>query len=148
MNIPDYQIDNILEQFGKHYLKKHLERKGTAGASPALAKEPADGPRQNISRRVAADILERVAHLDQEDGDRPTSLETEAKGDRRDGMKISEGAISSRESEFSFIVVGKDNRKRTRTIPVGNPDAFLVRLERLARQAGQKGSARITNPEQ
>ncbi len=135
MNVPDYQIDNILEQFGKLYLKKHLERKGKTGTSSAPAEGSVDGPRQDISRRVAADILERVAHLDQENGVHPAPLETGVRGNRRDGSKISGGVASSRESEFSFNVVGKDNRKRIRTIPVGNPDAFLERLERLAQGA-------------
>ncbi len=140
MNIRDYQIDNILEQFGKRYLKKRGIRREGAGKRSFPAQVSADGKRRDISNKVAADILERVTHLDQEEDARPTTGRRDRKKNAPPPRGVPGKANSSRESEFSFNVIGKDNRKKTKTIPVGAPDAFLERLERLGRETAEKAN--------
>lgn len=140
MSIPDYRIDNILEQFGKLDLKKRLGRGEAPETISGLEEKPGDDRRRDISDRIAEDILQRVSRLERKIDDRPGASVAGSGENGQDGPGIVGRPISPGESEFSFIVVGKDNRKRTKTIPVGNPDAFLQRLERLARRSAEKGA--------
>lgn len=136
MEIPTYQIHKVMKVYTRQLTQtKMLERQKAHGKKPSADRITlsAEGKRQAIIDKVAADVVERITNFgprdefDQEIVDR---LEGEI------GQKIA--FRSTRQSEFVFNVIDEENNKKTSTLSVEDSRVLIKRLEELAKEAVNK----------
>lgn len=133
MEIPTYQIHRVMKDYTRQLSQtKMLERQKALGKKPTMDRIniSAEGKRQAIIDKVAADVLERITNFgpkDEFDQKIVAQLESEI------GRKVDFRAADT--SEFVFNVIDGDNEKRTTSLSVEDSSFVIKRLEQLVKEA-------------
>lgn len=134
MQIPSYQIQNVLKVYSKQLSQgKILARNKMAGHNPATAENvtiSAEGKRTAIIEKVAQNIVDRITTVGpKEDMDQNIASQIE----KELGRKID--FTQKKEEKFSFTTIDENNTKITKTLSVEDSQFVIQRMTELARQA-------------
>ncbi len=118
MHIPSYQIHNVLNV----YRKQLSQGPGTSRAKPFTPHSPQDrinisfdDQRQSIIDRISSEIVDRIAQ------DGPETQFGSVLADQLSRSVTERNGIEGQpDTEFSYTVIDKHNRKVTNTMPVKN----------------------------
>ncbi len=134
MEIPSYQIQNVLKVYSKQLTQgKILARNKSAGRNRISAddvKISAEGKRAVIIDKVAANIVDRITSVgpkEKLEHQIVDQIESEI------GRKID--FTKRKEEKFSFTAVDENNQKVTKHLSVEDSNFVIKRLTELARQA-------------
>lgn len=134
MEIPSYQIQNVLKVYSKQLTQgKILARNKTVGRNQVSADNvniSAEGKRAAIIEKVAANIVDRIISegpREKEEQEIAGQIENEL------GGKID--FTRRKEEKFSFTTIDENNKKVTKHLSVEDSNFVIRRLTELARQA-------------
>ena len=131
MQIPSYQIQNVLKVYSKQLSQgKILNRKfGAANkVSADSVSISSEGKRQAIIEKVATNIVDRIiteGPKEKNDEHITDQIEKEL------GKKID---FTKGKNQFTYTSVDKDNNKVTQTLSVEDSKFVVKRMTELARQ--------------
>ena len=134
MQIPSYQIDNVLKVYSKQVSRgKILERQKSLNnvSKPSADKITisSEGKRESIINKVAADIVERITNYGpQNDIDRNITEQLE----KELGGKLTYGKEGS--GQFVYNAIDENNQKTQNTLSVEDTDFVTKRLEEIAKE--------------
>lgn len=134
MEIPSYQIQNVLKVYSKQLTQgKILARNKNVGRNQVSADNvniSAEGKRTAIIEKVAANIVDRITRegpREKEEQEITGQIENEL------GGKID--FTRRKEEKFSFTTIDENNKKVTKYLSVEDSNFVIRRLTELARQA-------------
>ncbi len=133
MEIPSYQIQNVLKVYSKQLTQgKILARNKAAGRNSISADEVKisdEGKRASIIEKVAANIVDRITSVGPKE-----KLEQKITGqvENEIGQKID--FTKRKEEKFSFTTIDENNKKVTKHLSVEDSNFVIRRLTELARQ--------------
>ncbi|MBF0377058.1 MAG: hypothetical protein HQK72_06200 [Desulfamplus sp.] len=134
MQIPSYQIQNVLKVYSKQLSQgRAIARNQQAGNDTSSAdkvKISAEGKRAAIIDKVAAGIVDKITTVGPQE-----TMEKEITGklEKEMGGKID---FTKRKGEkFSFSSIDENNQKSTQTLSVEDSNFVLKRMKQLAREA-------------
>jgi hypothetical protein len=132
MQIPSYQIQNVLKVYSRQLSQGKILSKGKFG--PA-AKSSADsvtisseGKRQAIIDKVAESIVERIIT---EGPKEKSEEEITNQIEKEMGKKID---FTKGKNQFTYTVVDENNQKVTHTLSVEDSKFIVKRMTQLARK--------------
>ena len=133
MEIPSYQIQNVLKVYSKQLTQgKILARNKADGRNHTSADDvniSAEGKRASIIEKVAANIVDRITSVgpkEKLDQKIATQVQNEI------GQKID--FTMRKEEKFSFTAIDENNKKVTKHLSVEDSNFVIRRLTELARQ--------------
>lgn len=136
MDIPSYQIHNVMKVYSRQISQGRLIGRGADAYRPSSTDKitlSSEGRRQEIIDRVASSIVDRIAKHG------PTNPEEREIVDRLEeeiGQKISFGTEST--GEFVFNIIDKENNKSTGRLSLEDTGFVIKKLEELARRSVDK----------
>jgi len=130
MQVSSYQMQNVLECFGRRLSRMRKNEKPAEGLPKKIADEQAlsaESSRQATMEKISRQVLDKVTDvvalsLSQE----KTAPESPENGGDADAAPDPAG------TEFTFNVIDAINRKRTGRLSMGDPAALFRRLDRMA----------------
>lgn len=132
MQIPSYQIQNVLKVYSRQLSQgKMLSRGKFAGSENVSADNvtiSSEGKRQAIIEKVAASIVDRIiteGPREQSEKEITDQIEKEL------GKKI---IFSKARNQFTYTVVDGNNTKITHTLSVEDSKFIVKRMTELARE--------------
>lgn len=132
MQIPSYQIQNVLKVYSRQLSQGKLLSKGKFGAANKVSadsvKISSEGKRQAIIDKVAANIVDRIiteGPKEKNDAQITGQIEKEL------GKKID---FTKGKNQFTYTTVDENNNKVTRTLSVEDSRFVVERMTELARQ--------------
>ena len=134
MEIPSYQIQNVLKVYSKQLTQgKILARNKAVGRNRISADDvniSAEGKRAAIIEKVAANIVDRITSVGPKE-------KMEQKIVRQVQNEIGQKIDFTRkiEEKFSFTIIDGNNKKITKHLSVEDSHFVIRRLTELARQA-------------
>lgn len=134
MHVPSYQIHNVLKVYSRQVSQNRLtDRSKAAGTrtSNDRINLSAGGKRQGIIDKVAADIVDKITTHGPQDA---VQKEIVSQLEKELGHKLPFGS-ESRQDEFVYNTLDKENRKTTKRVSVKGGDLVMKRLEELAKAA-------------
>lgn len=136
MQIPSYQIDNVLKVYSKQVSRgKVIERQKSLNVKPTADKITlsSEGKRESIINKVATDIVERITNYGpQSEMDRDITAQLE----KELGREFSYGKKEN--SDFIYNAIDENNQKTQNTLSMEKPDSVTRRLEEIAKEAVNK----------
>ncbi len=132
MQIPSYQIDNVLKVYSKQISRgKVIERQKTLARKSSADKITisSEGKREAIINKVASDIVERITNFgpqNEQDKTITDRLEKEL------GKKLDYGNLDG--NKFVYNSIDENNTKVKNTLSVENSNFVIKRLEELAKE--------------
>jgi len=136
MQIPSYQIDNVLKVYSKQISRgKVIERQRSLARQSSADKITisSEGKREAIINKVASDIVDRITNFGPQsdlDKDITDRLEKEL------GKKLDYG--NSVGNQFVYNSIDENNEKTKNTLSVENSNFIVKRLEELAKETVNK----------
>jgi hypothetical protein len=133
MQIPSYQIQNVLKVYSKQLSQgKMLSRNNKFGIANTVSADSvnisSEGKRQAIIDKVAANIVDRIiTEGPKEENEAQITEQIE----RELGKKIN---FSKDKSQFTYTTIDDDNNKTTKTLSVEDSQFVVKRMTELARQ--------------
>ncbi len=133
MEIPSYQIQNVLKVYSKQLTQgKILARNKAVGRNSTSADEVKisdEGKRASIIEKVAANIVDRITSVGPKE-----KLEQKIVGqiENEIGQKID--FTTKKEKKFAFTTIDENNKKVTKHLSVEDSNFVIKRLTELARQ--------------
>jgi hypothetical protein len=127
MQVSRYQMNNVLECFGRKLSRMHKNEKPAPGVHQKCADEQAlsaESSRQATMAKFSRQVLERVTDA--------AALSLSREKGSPESPLLEEGAAAAEEpgdAEFTFNVIDAINRKRTSRLAMGGPAALIRRLE-------------------
>ncbi len=134
MEIPSYQIQNVLKVYSKQLTQgKILARNKKSGGNTVSADDVSispEGKRAVIIEKVAANIVDRITSVGPKE-----NVEKKIVQQIEDeiGQKID--FTKRKEEKFSFTAIDENNQKVTKHLSVEDSNFVIRRLTELARQA-------------
>ncbi len=135
MQIPSHQIHNVLKVYSKQLSQARILDRQKALFQPSAADKiniSAEGKRQAIIDRVAADLVERITQSGPQD---KVEQEIVDKLENELGQPV---RFNGTGNQFIFNVVDQNNEKTINTVEVDDPEYLVRRLEQLAKEAVDK----------
>jgi hypothetical protein len=133
MQIPSYQIQNVLKVYSKQLSQgKMLSRNNKFGIANTVSADSvnisSEGKRQAIIDKVAANIVDKIiTEGPKEENEAQITEQIE----RELGKKIN---FSKDKSQFTYTTIDDDNNKTTKTLSVEDSQFVVKRMTELARQ--------------
>ncbi len=133
MQIPSYQIQNVLKVYSKQLSQgKMLSRNNKFGVANTVSADSvtisSEGKRQAIVDKVAANIVDRIiTEGPKEENEAQITDQIE----RELGKKIN---FSKDKTQFTYTTIDDDNNKTTKTLSVEDSQFVVKRMTELARQ--------------
>jgi hypothetical protein len=133
MQIPSYQIQNVLKVYSKQLSQgKMLSRNNKFGVANKVSADSvtisSEGKRQAIIDKVAANIVDRIiteGPKEENEAQITDQIELEL------GKKIN---FSKDKNQFTYTTIDDDNNKTTKTLSVEDSQFIVKRMTELARQ--------------
>jgi len=125
MQIPSYQIHNVLNVYGKQLgkekpsIKNDKPAEGHMGERVELSLE---GRRKAIADKVASDIISRITQFG------PESEADQKVSDRPEGESVKTTGGYPQKDSFVFNVIDADNNKKTRELLLEKSNSLIDRL--------------------
>ncbi|ACN16635.1 hypothetical protein HRM2_35700 [Desulforapulum autotrophicum HRM2] len=134
MQIPSYQIQNVLKNYSRQLSQgKIIARNKAAGRSQPSGDNvtiSAEAKRTTILEKVTASIVDRITTMGpQEEMD----LQIADQVEKELGQKIN--FTQRKEENFSFTTIDENNIKTVKTLSVEDSEFVIRRLTDLAREA-------------
>ena len=134
MQIPSYQIQNVLKVYSKQLSQGRMLARNKSAANPANTadnvKISAEGKRAAIVEKVAAGIVEKITttgpKAEMEQG---ITEQIEKEMGKKIDFKKKQG------DTFSFTSIDENNEKNIQTLSVEDSNFVIKRMTQLARQA-------------
>jgi len=133
MQIPSYQIHNVLNVYGKQLGHEEPSSKDEKPGDVRIGERvelSLEGRRKAIADKVASDIIARITQFGPE-GD--TVPETASRAEGETGKPV-DG--HSQKDSFVFNVIDEDNQKKTREFSLEDSSFLISRMETLAQNGG------------
>ncbi len=133
MQIPSYQIQNVLKVYSKQLSQgKMLSRNSKLGTDNKVSADSvtisSEGKRQAIIDKVAANIVDKIiTEGPKEENEAQITDQIE----RELGKKIN---FSKDKTQFTYTTIDDDNNKTTKTLSVEDSQFVVKRMTELARQ--------------
>jgi Tfp pilus assembly protein PilZ len=133
MQIPSYQIQNVLKVYSKQLSQgKLLSRNNKFGVANKISADSvtisSEGKRQAIVDKVAANIVDRIIT---EGPKEENEAQIKDQIERELGKKIN---FSKDKTQFTYTTIDDDNNKTTKTLSVEDSQFVVKRMTELARQ--------------
>jgi hypothetical protein len=131
MQIPSYQIQNVLKTYSRQLSQgKMLSRKfgGAEKTSADSVSISSEGKRQTIIDKVAAKIVDKIINEGTEEENEAHITE---QIEKELGKKIN---FAKGESQFTYTTIDDSNNKTTQTMSVEDSQLVVKRMTELARQ--------------
>lgn len=132
MQIPSYQIQNVLKVYSRQLSQGRLLSRNKFGSDNRVSADSVnistEGKRQAIIDKVASGIVDRIiteGPKEKDDEQITGQIEKEL------GKKID---FSKGKSQFTYTTVDDNNNKETRTLSVEDSRFVVQRMTELARQ--------------
>lgn len=133
MQIPSYQIQNVLKVYSKQLSQgKMLSRNNKFGVANKVSADSvtisSEGKRQAIIDKVAANIVDRIiteGPKEENEAQITDQIEQEL------GKKIN---FSKDKTQFTYTTIDDNNNKTTKTLSVEDSKFVVKRMTELARQ--------------
>ncbi len=142
MEIPSYQIQNVLKVYSKQLTQgKILARNKKSGGNTVSADDVSispEGKRAVIIEKVAANIVDRITSVGPKE-----NVEKKIVQQIEDeiGQKID--FTKRKEEKFSFTAIDENNQKVTKHLSVEDSNFVIRRLTELARQAADENMEEV-----
>lgn len=133
MQIPSYQIQNVLKVYSKQLSQgKMLSRNNKFGVANKVSADSvtisSEGKRQTIIDKVAANIVDKIiTEGPKEENEAQITDQIE----RELGKKIN---FSKDKTQFTYTTIDDNNNKSTKTLSVEDSQFVVKRMTELARQ--------------
>ncbi|NOX34844.1 MAG: hypothetical protein GXP56_14120 [Deltaproteobacteria bacterium] len=132
MQIPSYQIQNVLKVYSRQLSQGKILSKnkfGTANKSSADSVTiSSEGKRKAIIDKVAANIVDRIitqGPKEKKEEEITSQIEKEL------GKKIN---FNKEKNQFTYTVIDENNQKATHTLSVEDSKFIVKRMTELARE--------------
>ncbi len=133
MEIPSYQIQNVLKVYSKQLTQgKILARNKAVGRNTTSADDvniSAEGKRAVIIEKVAANIVDRITSVGPKE-----KLEQKIAKQVQDELGQNIDFTIRKKEKFSFTEIDENNKKITKHLSVEDSNFVIRRLTELARQ--------------
>ena len=138
MNVPSYQMHNVLNVYSKQ-----LKQNVSSGPQTPAKRTPScrrnltpEGKLKATIDKVSTDILKKITRID--------ALAETRRAMAADREKISPEdsapAAEKQDSTFVFNAIDSINQKKTNTLSIDDSDFLIRKLEQLAKESGSKKS--------
>ncbi len=132
MQIPSYQIQNVLKVYSRQLSQGKILSKGKFGAAARSSADSvtisSEGKRQAIIDKVAESIVERIIT---EGPKEKSEEEITNQIEKEMGKKID---FTKGKNQFTYTVVDENNQKVTHTLSVEDSKFIVRRMTQLARE--------------
>jgi hypothetical protein len=132
MQIPSYQIQNVLKVYSRQLSQGKMLGRGKLGnadkASADSVKISSEGKRQVIIDKVAANIVDRIiteGPKEKNEEEITNQIEKEL------GKKIN---FSKEKNKFTYTTIDENNQKTNHTLSVEDSKFIVKRMTELARK--------------
>ncbi|SLM29016.1 conserved hypothetical protein [Desulfamplus magnetovallimortis] len=135
MQVPSYQIQNVLKVYSKQLSQGRIiarnEKAGNQQQSADSVRISAEGKKASIIEKVASGIVDKITKV----GPRATmEKEIAIQTEKETGGKKIEFSPKKGE-KFMFNSIDENNQKSTKTLSVEDSQFILNRMNQLAKQA-------------
>lgn len=132
MQIPSYQIQNVLKVYSRQLSQGKILSRNKFGAAAKTSADSvtisSEGKRKAIIDKVAANIVDRIIT----EGPKEKSEEIIADQIEKEfGKKIN---FSKDKNQFTYTVIDENNKKVTHTLSVEDSKFIVKRMTELARE--------------
>ncbi len=132
MQIPSYQIQNVLKVYSRQLSQGKILSKGKFGSAVKSSADSvtisSEGKRQAIIDKVAESIVERIIT---EGPKEKSEEEITNQIEKEMGKKID---FTKGKNQFTYTVVDENNQKVTHTLSVEDSKFIVKRMTQLARK--------------
>lgn len=132
MQIPSYQIQNVLKVYSRQLSQGKILSRGKFGSANSISADSvtisSEGKRQAIIDKVAANIVDRIITEGPKEKNEEiitTQIEKEL------GKKIN---FTKNKNQFTYTVIDENNQKATHTLSVEDSKFIVRRMTELARK--------------
>ncbi|MBU0991140.1 MAG: hypothetical protein KJ737_01495 [Proteobacteria bacterium] len=136
MEIPSYQIHNVLKVYSKQVSQtKMIERNKALGKSTSSDKInlSAEGKRKAIIEKVASDIVERITNFGPQN-----DVDYEIVNKLKDELGQEIDFKQKGDRKFVFNVIDENDNKVKTTLSVEDSNFVIERLDQLAKEVVDK----------
>lgn len=132
MQIPSYQIQNVLKVYSRQLSQGKILSRNKFGAANRVSADSvtisSEGKRKAIIDKVAANIVDRIIT----EGPREKNEEKiTSQIEKEFGKKIN---FAKDKNQFTYTVIDENNQKVTHTLSVEDSKFIVKRMTELARQ--------------
>jgi hypothetical protein len=133
MQIPSYQMHNVLNVYRKQFTRNELSQRQNTGEVTAPGDRvslSSEGKRQAIIEKVTAEIVERITNFGPQealDHEIINQLEQDT------GTLVTFG--DPQNAKFIYNFIDANNEKASATLSINDSDGLVNRLEELAKEA-------------
>lgn len=132
MQIPSYQIQNVLKVYSRQLSQGKIMSRNKSGNSNISSADSvtisSEGKRQAIIDKVAANIVDRIiTEGPKEKNEEKITSQIE----KELGKKIN---FTKDRNQFTYTVIDENNQKTTHTLSVEDSKFIVKRMTELARQ--------------
>jgi hypothetical protein len=136
MQIPSYQIQNVLKVYSRQLSQGRILSRGKFSSANQVSADSvtisSEGKRQAIIDKVAANIVDRIIT----EGPKEKNEEIIAgRIEEELGKKIN---FTRTKNQFTYTVVDENNQKKTHTLSVEDSKFVVKRMTELAREVAHK----------
>ncbi|MBF0210983.1 MAG: hypothetical protein HQK68_08880 [Desulfamplus sp.] len=135
MQIPSYQIQNVLKVYSKQLTKgrgviDRIQNSEIGIYSSEKLKISAEGKKAAIIEKVAAGIVDKITNVGSKE-----KIEKEREFQLEQEMGSDMELVKRRAEEFIFSSIDENNQKITQTLSVEDSNFILKRMTELAKEA-------------
>jgi len=132
MEIPSYQIQNVLKIYSRQLSQGKMLSRNKFGAANKVSADSvtisSEGKRQAIINKVAANIVDKiVTEGPKEKNEEKITSQIESEL----GKKIN---FTKNKNQFTYTVIDENNKKETHTMSVEDSKFIVQRMTELARE--------------
>jgi methionyl-tRNA formyltransferase len=132
MQIPSYQIQNVLKVYSRQFSQGKMLSRNKFGTANNISADSvsisSEGKRQSIVEKVAANIVDKIIT----EGPKEKNEEQITEQIERElGKKIN---FTKGKAQFTYTTIDDDNNKTTQTLSVEDSQFVVKRMTELARQ--------------
>jgi len=132
MQIPSYQIQNVLKVYSKQLSQGKMLSRGKFGVDNKVSADSvtisSEGKRQAIIEKVAANIVDKIIT---EGPKEKNEAQIAEQIEKELGKKID---FTKGKTQFTYTTIDADNNKSTQTLSVEDSQFVVKRMTELARQ--------------
>jgi hypothetical protein len=138
MNVPSYQMHNVLNVYSKQLKQNASSRLQTPAKRTPSGREnlKPDGKLKATIEKVSNDILKKITRIDALAETRLAMNADHGKIPPQDCAPVSE----KQDTTFVFNAIDSINQKKTNTLSIDDSDFLIRKLEQLAKESGIKKS--------
>ena len=133
MQIPSYQMHNVLNVYRKQFTRNELSQRQSTGDVEAPGDRvslSSEGKRQAIIEKVTAEIVERITNFGPQE-----ALDHEIINQLEQDTGATVNFGDSNNSEFIYNFIDAKNEKASGTLSINDSNGLVSRLEELAKEA-------------